>query len=70
MFADRFAHPRPRAVIFASNNLDMWIEPDYTSKDMATAMWLVKDAPFSKVYVTATYHPDDSNLPKAQRALL
>ena len=56
LFVDRTAQPRPRAAIYASSNLDMWGVADYTSKDMATAVWLTKDAPFPKVYITATYH--------------
>ena len=67
LFVDNRSKLRPRAAIYASNNLDIWGVPQYTNRDMATAVWLVENAPFQKVYITSLYSPDMSATPQEQR---
>ena len=66
-FVDRGAKPRPRAAIYASNNLNLWAVPEYTSKDMATALWVVENEIVNKIYVVSLYSPDMSNEPAETR---
>ena len=64
---DKEAKPGPRAAIFASNNLDIWGVPQFTNRDLATAVWLVKGAPFQKVYIASCYHMDTTSEPDSRR---
>ena len=67
LHCDKSAHPKPRAAIFASNNLNVWGVPHYTNRDMATVVWLVDNQPFKKVYITSTYHMDTTNKPQGEK---
>lgn len=54
LFYDRSGE-RPRAAIYASRNLHLWMLPEYTNSDMATCLWRREWETVSEVIVTSVY---------------
>ncbi len=54
LFYDHTAD-RPRACIYASRDLNMWLVPDYTTGDMPTCIWKTMDSFLPEVYVVSVY---------------
>jgi len=46
---------RPRAAIYASRDLNLWVAPEFTNGDMATCLWKTEDHTFSEVMITSVY---------------
>ena len=66
-FVDKSAKPKPRAAIYASKNLNLWACPEYTSKDMSTAIWVVNHKTIKKIYFVSLYSEDMSRHPAEAR---
>ena len=52
LFYDQSAQ-QPRAAIYASRNIKLWLIPEYTSGDVATCLWKLDDG--KEIYLTSTY---------------
>ena len=51
IFSDRSTN-RPRAAIYASKDLNLWLSTEYTSADIATCIWLTDE---EEIYVCSVY---------------
>jgi hypothetical protein len=46
---------QPRAAIWASSNLDLWTNTEYSDRDMVTVVWNNQIFPSNQMYITSLY---------------
>ena len=46
---------RPRATIYAHKNMPLWFNHDLSSIDVATCLWVTKEADFPRILVISAY---------------
>ena len=46
---------KPRAAIYAHKNMPLWFNHDLSSTDVATCLWVTKEADFPRILVISAY---------------
>ena len=52
LYYDRSSPQRPRAAIIASKDLSIWPSPKYTTGDVVTVLWKLRD---TEIFFVSTY---------------